>query len=845
MRPGRAARLLAPALAGLVLAPAPSSAQDVEMLGRHYGTPVPDGYRRARQADASAFEFRRGWGARGVRAGQSTDQAFFQLRTDATAATSGPRNVLGPRSGPVEGTFRIPVVLGLFSNSGASPPFTDAELAETYFGAGGGTITDFYDEMSFGRVELLGDVFDWVEAPRPDTAYTVDESGIPGPPYPGLGGGGAWNFIWELLELHDGVDWGLYDNDGPDGVPNSGDDDGFVDVLGVIHPMRGGECGGSGSSDRIWSHRWSLSSPFGTPFTTTTPSQSGGFIRIDDYTIQPSTACSGGGVSEIGVFAHELGHAFGLPDLYDTNGGHSGAGSWDLMSSGSWGCGNATPQQPCHMGAWSKSVLGWVDVVTIDPGNDLGVVSLPPVESSDTVFRVDAQDGSGDFFLIENRQRIGYDLQLPEEGLLIWRIDQALVDATWPSNRVNAGQQMGVWLVQADGEDDLGSGRGRGDPDDPFPGRMGVTAFHAVSDPPSLSSEGGLSGLTMADIAEVGDDVTFRLTTRMTELTVRAGDSASAGDLLTVDGQLVDSVLVFSSAPFVTHELEAAGGEPIGAGVRRGFLGWSDGESARRRTVVTPFDDAEYIADYGGLEFEAAITLSGGVAGVEPATFTSDPVTSDLWFPEGAGVTLTAVPRTGFAFSGWSGALAGQANPATFVMDAPFAAGADFDLVYAVAETSVDLPAATNLDVQLEVEQGTAPVRWSIVEGALPLGVALSSDGRLTGASLDLGRFDLTVEAVDALGLPATGAITLNMTAPSIPIEELAAPFLLNGAVLEAAEINFLGRQGNGVPGYDLGDFRSWVLSDEALPLARDIGRATVRMTVRVGTVPVTKEEPR
>ena len=28
---------------------------------------------------------------------------------------------------------------------------------------------------------------------------------------------------------------------------------------------------------------------------------------------------------------------------------------------------------------------------------------------------------------------------------------------------------MGVWLVQADGEDDLGAGRGRGDPDDPFP----------------------------------------------------------------------------------------------------------------------------------------------------------------------------------------------------------------------------------------------------------------------------------------------------------------------------------------------------------------------------------------
>ena len=61
-------------------------------------------------------------------------------------------------------------------------------------------------------------------------------------------------------------------------------------------------------------------------------------------------------------------------------------------------------------------------------------------------------------------------------------------------------------------------------------------------------------------------------------------------------------------------------------------------------------------------------------------------------------------------------------------------------------------------------------------------------------------------------------------------------PFLFNGATLQAAEINFLVRQGNQAPGYDIGDFRAWVLSDASLPLALDVGRETVRLTVRLET---------
>ncbi len=37
-----------------------------------------------------------------------------------------------------------------------------------------------------------------------------------------------------------------------------------------------------------------------------------------------------------GVYVHEFGHAFGLPDLYDVDYSSKGVGHWSLMSGGSW-----------------------------------------------------------------------------------------------------------------------------------------------------------------------------------------------------------------------------------------------------------------------------------------------------------------------------------------------------------------------------------------------------------------------------------------------------------------------------------------------------------------------------
>lgn len=799
------------------------------MLGEHYGTPVPEGYERMRRARPDAFDFQRAW------RGRSGAASFFEGGSGGRAALT-----LGPRPGPVLGDFRIPVLLGLFGNSDLTPPFTSGHIQDAYFGDQQGTIRSYYSEVSGERIDLVGDVSEWLRVARPDTAYTVGESGLVGG---SLGGGGAGNFVYELAQLADargGTDWGAYDNDGPDGVPNSGDDDGYVDVLAVLQPASGAECGGTGRDDRVWSHRWSLSSAVGTTLTTSTPRAGGGFIRIDDYTIQATAACSGSELNAIGVFTHELGHAFGLPDLYDTdssNGTHSGVGIWDLMASGSWGCNNASPESPCHMGAWTKSALGWVDVITLSPDTDHGMLVLPPVVTSATVYRVDAMDGSGDYFLLENRQRLGFDHRLYDEGILVWQVDVDALDARWSDNQVNGSDRMGIRLRQADGEDDLGVGRGRGDSGDPFPGATGNPAFHAGSLPAALSSDDAPTGLTMIDIHRgSGDDMTARVLTSFTTVGVRAEGPGTLQGLLKVDGAAVGaSSTTFTSAPFVEHVVEAAAGEDLGPGVRRPFAGWADDpEAPRIRSIMTPLSDEEYVASYDGLQYRVSVASTGGVNGVEPGVYLSEPESPDLWFDEGASVRLRALPRVGFAFAGWGDPYAGAPNPLDLVVDAPQSLVADFELVYAVEGTEVNLPAATDLEVRLEVTNGNEPIRWSVVEGELPTGVSLSPSGIIGGAALETGHFEVRVEAVDAIGLPASADLVMDFIEPSIPIEQLTSPFLLNDLTLTAPQITYLNLAGNQSGAYDVGDFRAWLLDHPELPLSADLLAAPYRGTIEI-----------
>lgn len=128
------------------------------------------------------------------------------------------------------------------------------------------------------------------------------------------------------------------------------------------------------------------------------------------------------------MIAHETGHFSGLPDLYDTDSGAGeGIGSWGMMAN-SWGF-DSSQLHPPHFSAWSKIELGSVTPTVISV---LGDYTLPEVEFSPVVYRIDAGYPAGEYLLIENRQPSGIESAIPQGGLAIWHIDDRYDITTGP-----------------------------------------------------------------------------------------------------------------------------------------------------------------------------------------------------------------------------------------------------------------------------------------------------------------------------------------------------------------------------------------------------------------------------
>lgn len=328
-----------------------------------------------------------------------------------------------------------------------------------------GSMKDFYIENSYGQFEFSGEV-----SPYPSSGRAWHRL---------AGSYDYWSEYYgfehsqelaeEAVKAADPyVDFASFDNDGPDGIPNSGDDDGAIDAVYVVHAGPGYEenhCG------RIWSHM-SV-----TYYETNDASANGGKIRLERYSVQPEEHCYGSLIN-IGVFAHEYGHILGLPDLYDYDYDSRGVGRWSLMAAGSWNGGGASP---AHFDAWCKSKLGWVQPVRV---TDYKInAELAAVEFTPVVYRLwtDGDTVGRQYFLVENRRKLGlFDAKLPGEGLLVYHVDEAKRNNNnqYIPGEHSAYHHYRVAVEQADGKFDLERNLSSGDPGDPFPGTWRRREFY-------------------------------------------------------------------------------------------------------------------------------------------------------------------------------------------------------------------------------------------------------------------------------------------------------------------------------------------------------------------------------
>ncbi|MEI6209029.1 MAG: M6 family metalloprotease domain-containing protein, partial [Desulfuromonadales bacterium] len=409
-------------------------------------------------------------------------------------------------------TQGLPVILVNFNNT----TFTYSRNAfdSLLFGTGTKSLKDYYYEVSYGKFTVTGAVAGPYNASHPHDYYGTNDSNGDDM-YPAT-------LVIEAVTAADnaGFDFSLYDTSGTC----------YVDAISIVHQGTGEESGTYGKATDIWSHSWDLASAKGYgdgsgEYTTKSickanPSQK---VKVNNYVIQPEQLKAGTMVT-IGVFTHEFGHALGLPDLYDTTDKSEGAGDWTLMAGGSWlGVTNAGDTPP-HLDPWSKLYLGWITPTVV--AGTLSNETIQQVSSLGDVYQLGSGTStSGEYWLVENRQKSGFDAGLPGSGLLVWHIDGNAVNDRLSTNSVNnyrcwpgstpacSTQHQGVGVVQADGLYELEKNLNRGNSSDPFPGSKNNTSLTDTTVPDMKLYSGTSSGFSITSISVSAAIMTANLST--------------------------------------------------------------------------------------------------------------------------------------------------------------------------------------------------------------------------------------------------------------------------------------------------------------------------------------------
>ena len=261
-----------------------------------------------------------------------------------------------------------------------------------------GSVKDYFKAQSAGQFELDFDVVGICPLNYPcsyyggNDAYTGDDLH-------------AGEMVAEACQwaATQGIDFSQYDWNG----------DGEVDQVFVLYAGKGEADGGAEST--VWPHEYALSeSDYGK-------SLSFNGVIVDTY------ACSAelndrDQLDGIGTFCHEFSHCMGFPDLYDTGySGWFGMGVYDLMSAGNY---NGDSKCPAGYSAYEKHKCGWLtyqDVTHIDEA--LNVTGLKAISEGGGAYVLKNKAHEDEYYIIENRQKTGWDAYLPSEGVMITHVD--------------------------------------------------------------------------------------------------------------------------------------------------------------------------------------------------------------------------------------------------------------------------------------------------------------------------------------------------------------------------------------------------------------------------------------
>jgi len=431
-----------------------------------------------------------------------------RTKEDATSAWRGeeePRLSLPP-------TVRVPVILVAFQDRPFTRTRADFEMLLDQLNntSGGltGSLRDYFLDNSFGQLDVRFDVFGPFTLPGPIIQFTNNTVTAGGTERCGGDSRNMARFAIDAANIN-GANWALYSVDGR-----------HVNTVHIIYAGHGTEAGAPRCGS-IWAHAWSFS-----------PAREHQGFLIDRFSASPELrGSSGNNITHIGVIAHELGHSLlDIRDFYDTHPNNYGGravdlGAWCIMASGNWNDGGRTP---ANFSAWARVHAGWAPEITLSSPANI-TLAAPYQVAGNVVYRINTTIPN-EYFLIENRQRVGWDAFIPGSGMLIYRVD--MNHPGWATigtnqNRVNAfPDNRGYYILQAGCNLPNGCTGNRGT--DPWP-QSGRTQFTDNTTPSSRSKAGENTNKPITDIVHNTSNrtVSFRFMGGATSPTITTADLPS------------------------------------------------------------------------------------------------------------------------------------------------------------------------------------------------------------------------------------------------------------------------------------------------------------------------------
>lgn len=277
-----------------------------------------------------------------------------------------------------------------------------------------GSVRDYFKAQSGGQFEIDFDVVGPVDLPKGYAGYGKNDAS----------GRDQTALVYPMVEdavnlAKDQVtDWKQYDWDG----------DGLVEEVFVLYAGHG-QATYPQDPDLVWPHKSAID-----PMTVADG------VKVSVY----ACSCELGAteaIDGIGAFCHEFSHCMGLKDHYDINGRGYGTGFWDIMC---FGCYNGNSFLPAEYNSYEKMFCGWKEPILLnaEPQKIEGMKAL--AAGGDTyIFYNDGNEN--EYYMLENRQKTGWDAALPGEGLIVLHVDYS--KGAWEENQVNynaARQRMTV-----------------------------------------------------------------------------------------------------------------------------------------------------------------------------------------------------------------------------------------------------------------------------------------------------------------------------------------------------------------------------------------------------------------